>query len=104
MFFHFNADPHQYTIQISYIHISLFILSFQVIQKFKGQSSVIYDMAIYHPENLLITCGRDKLLKVFDLRTEKIVRSMRGHTNTVSQVVTNPFHKMVSANILLIIV
>ena len=56
-------------------------------------------MAIYHPENLLITCGRDKLLKVYDLRTEKIVRSMRGHTNTVSQVVTNPYHKMVSLNI-----
>uniref|UniRef100_A0A7M5TY35 Uncharacterized protein n=1 Tax=Clytia hemisphaerica TaxID=252671 RepID=A0A7M5TY35_9CNID len=67
----------------------------RVIQKFKGQTSVIYDMAIYHPENLLISCGRDKLLKVHDLRTEKIVRSMRGHTNTVSQVVTNNFHKMV---------
>lgn len=67
-----------------------------MVQKFKGQTAVVYDMAVYHPDNLLITCGRDKLLKVFDLRTEKVVRSMRGHTNTVSQVVSNAFHKMVS--------
>jgi len=53
-------------------------------------------MAVYHPENLIITCGRDKLLKVFDIRTQLIVRSMRGHSNTVSQVISNKFHKMVS--------
>lgn len=67
----------------------------QVIAKFKGQPSVLYDMDVFQSEQLLMACGRDKLVKVFDTRTMKLVRSMRGHQNTVSCIVANEHHKQV---------
>lgn len=43
-------------------------------------------MAMYRQADLLITCGRDKYVKIWDTRERKCVKTMRGHMNTVSSL------------------
>ena len=54
--------------------------------KFPDQSSVIYGMSMYRESELLVTCGRDKYVKLWDTREKSCVATMRGHMNTVSCV------------------
>ena len=84
--------------QYNYIFLKLQVVIFyaKVVAKFKGQPSVIYDLDTYQEEQLLVGCGRDKLVKVFDTRTMKLVRSLRGHNNTISCIRVNQTHRQVS--------
>jgi len=58
----------------------------KIVAHYPDQSSVIYDMAMYRPAELLVTCGRDKYVKIWDTREKKCVKTMRGHMNTASSV------------------
>ena len=56
---------------------------------------MIYDLCTYHPSNLLIAAARDKLVKLYDTRTTKCVKTLRGHQNTVSCIITSSNTKQV---------
>eukprot|EP00794_Sanderia_malayensis_P009255 gene9255-10233_t len=58
----------------------------RVIHKYPDQNSVIYAMTMYAPSELLVTCGRDKHVKIWDTREKKCVKTMRGHINSVSSL------------------
>ncbi|XP_065065721.1 uncharacterized protein LOC135691696 isoform X2 [Rhopilema esculentum] len=58
----------------------------RIVTHYPDQSSVIYAMGMYRQAELLVTCGRDKYVKIWDTREKKCIKTMRGHMNSVSSI------------------
>ncbi len=49
-------------------------------KRFRAHNDSIFDLAISPDQNLLATASADKLVKVWDLKTQKLNRTFEGHT------------------------
>eukprot|EP01086_Lenisia_limosa_P005065 TRINITY_DN2117_c0_g1_i1.p1 TRINITY_DN2117_c0_g1~~TRINITY_DN2117_c0_g1_i1.p1 ORF type:complete len:598 (-),score=89.12 TRINITY_DN2117_c0_g1_i1:167-1960(-) len=56
----------------------------------QGHTRDIYSIALHPSQTYAATCGHDKTVRLYDVKTSAVIRSFQGHTAAVTEVTFNP--------------